>query len=83
MGNYKEITKILVWIVVISTVLYFVLLPISFTRPTPQRISPQELNKTLEANPFSTYPPTSLETNTKTTSTLDFEIPVPALPIPQ
>jgi hypothetical protein len=79
MGNYKEITKVLVWIVVISTVLYFVLLPVSFTRPNPQKISPGEINKTLQANPFSIS--TTSENSTQTTSTIEFEIPSPSFPV--
>jgi len=79
MGNYKEITKVLVWIVVISTVLYFVLLPVSFTRPNPQRVSPGEINKTLQANPFSLS--TISENTTQTTSTIEFEIPSPSFPV--
>jgi hypothetical protein len=79
MGNYKEITKVLVWIVVISTVLYFVLLPVSFTRPNPRRVSPGEINKTLQANPFSIS--TTSENSTQTTSTIEFEIPSPSFPV--
>jgi hypothetical protein len=79
MGNYKEITKVLVWIVVISTVLYFVLLPVSFTRPNPQRVSPGEINKTLQANSFSIS--TTSENSTQTTSTIEFEIPSPSFPV--
>jgi hypothetical protein len=79
MGNYKEITKVLVWIVVISTVLYFVLLPVSFTRPNPQRVSPEEINKTLQANPFSIS--TISENSTQTTSTIEFEVPSPSFPV--
>jgi hypothetical protein len=79
MGNYKEITKVLVWIVVISTVFYFVLLPVSFTRPNPQRVSPGEINKTLQANPFSIS--TISENSTQTTSTIEFEIPSPSFPV--
>jgi hypothetical protein len=79
MGNYKEITKVLVWIVVISTVLYFVLLPVSFTRPNPKRVSPGEINKTLQANPFSIS--TTPENSTQTTSTIEFEIPSPSFPV--
>jgi len=41
--EWKRINKILVWIIAISTIAYFVLLPVSFTRPTPQTISPQEI----------------------------------------
>jgi hypothetical protein len=82
MGNYKEITKVLVWIVVISTVLYFVLLPVSFTRPNPQRVSPGEINKTLQANPFSISTTSeNLKNNTQTTSTIEFEIPSPSFPV--
>jgi hypothetical protein len=79
MGNYKEITKVLVWIVVISTVLYFVLLPVSFTRPNPQRVSPGEINKTLQANPFSIS--ATSDNSTQTTSTIEFEIPSPSFPV--
>jgi hypothetical protein len=79
MGNYKEIPKVLVWIVVISTVLYFVLLPVSFTRPNPQRVSPEEINKTLQANPFSIS--TISENSTQTTSTIEFEVPSPSFPV--
>ena len=82
MDNYKEITKILVWIVVISTVLYFVALPVSFTRPTPQKVSPGEINKLLQANPYLTATSSEESTSsTSTTSTLNFEIPTPSLPI--
>ena len=79
MNNYKDITKILVWIVVVSTVLYFVLLPVTFTRPNPRRISPAEVNRSLQANPFSIS--TLTESTTETTSTLEFEIPSPSFPV--
>jgi len=79
MNQYKEVTKVLVWIVVISTVAYFVLLPVSFTRTNPRKVVPGEINKALQANPFSNYSPT--ETSTETTSTMEFEIPTPSLPV--
>jgi len=81
MGDYKYITKVLVWIVVLSTVAYFVFLPVSFTRPNPQRVSPE---KTIQANPLGVlesniYPSEEKAQNsTSSTSTL-FEIPKPLM----
>lgn len=88
MNQYKQITKILVWIVVISTSAYFILLPVSFTRPNPSRVSPQKIN--LQANPFQIIAtsapfeaqeikPYEIETATSQTSTL--ELPKPLMQI--
>jgi hypothetical protein len=69
MNNYKSATKVIVWIVALSTVAYFVLLPVSFTRPTPKAVSPTE---TVKANPLETIGITTLtptsSTSTETTS---------------
>ena len=40
MENGNAITRTLVWIVVGSMILYFVLSPIAFIRPTPKTTSP-------------------------------------------
>jgi hypothetical protein len=70
MNNYKSATKVIVWIVALSTVAYFVLLPVSFTRPTPKAVSPTESN--VKANPLETIGITTLtptsSTSTETTS---------------
>ena len=40
MDNHNAITRVLVWVVVGSMILYFVLSPIAFIRPTPKTTSP-------------------------------------------
>lgn len=86
MDQYKQITKILVWIVVISTGAYFILLPVSFTRPNPERVSPQKIN--LQANPYSifgTSVPVEVQeinpniTEVGTTATPTLELPKPLM----
>lgn len=86
MNDYKQITKILVWIVVISTAAYFILLPVSFTRPNPQKISPQKIN--LQANPLQiigTSTPLNVQdinvytTEIPTNSTPTLELPKPLM----
>ena len=81
MDEYKNITKILVWIVVISTVAYFVLLPISFTRPTPARISPEKKEEVLQANPFKVENlyQNQITSTTSTTSTEELKLPKPLM----
>lgn len=72
MEGYKQITKILVWIVVISTGAYFILLPVSFTRPNPNRVSPQQVN--LQANPLQILGTTSIP-NIDNINVYSYEIP--------
>lgn len=81
MENYQQITKILVWIVVLSTVAYFVLLPMSFTRPNPAKVSPEKTKEALQANPFGAlninqYP---AESSTSTTSSEELKLPEPLM----
>ncbi|MGC8981523.1 MAG: hypothetical protein ACP5JU_01055 [Minisyncoccia bacterium] len=72
MNNYKSATKIIVWIVALSTVAYFVLLPVSFTRPTPKTVSPVESN--VKANPLESFGITTSTTSTTSTETTSSEI---------
>lgn len=93
MEQYKQITKVLVWIVVLSTAAYFILLPVSFTRPNPTRISPQKANTAnIQANPLQiigTTTPVNVEnvnvytTEIPTNSTPTLELPKPLLQIPE
>lgn len=79
MENYKNATKVIVWIVVISTVAYFVFLPVSFTRPTPKATSPLETK--LQANPLETINPPKTTTITQPTSSTSTEEINPILPV--
>lgn len=84
MDEYKNITKILVWIVVVSTVAYFVLLPVSFTRPTPSKTSPETTGGVLQANPFrveTLYQNVNSTSTTSTTSTEDLKLPKPLMEV--
>lgn len=82
MENYQQITKVLVWIVVLSTVAYFVLLPVSFTRPNPARVSPERTKEALQANPLGALNINQYtnEQSTSTTSTeQELKLPEPLM----
>lgn len=81
MEDYKNVTKILVWIVVVSTVAYFVLLPVSFTRPNPTRISPEKPKEALKANPLNilNLDITPNESTSTPTSSEDLKLPKPLM----
>ncbi|MCL4358470.1 MAG: hypothetical protein M1505_01385 [Patescibacteria group bacterium] len=53
--GYKKINKIIVWIIALSTIAYFVILPISFSRPTAPTQSPSNTIQTPQ-NPTAVSP---------------------------
>ena len=76
MENYKNANRFIVWVIALSTIAYFVFLPVSFNKPSPTSVK----EASLQANPLEAVKKNEMPSLMATPSTSTEDI-TPILPI--